>query len=535
MHLFISTGHHRCLLFFCALFLLTGCKETAVTNEPSDDLTEARSLYDTGIKYDFDEQQKRLGEIYYHKAYDIIKQDPTQDWKLYEQAGYRYSCLAYARGSLEEAMQIINDMIAKTEEYGYYSPKMMWSLYIQMAAYQEALGHYEESQETYLKAYQEMIKVGGGENKGIQTMLVSCANACVSNLESGHYDQAAMWLDKLDNELLAYDKAENRQDYEAEKYHGLSILYRVWLLHWTGHEKEAKSLYKTIPDSLLQIYECMGTAAAHLYYAGYYSEAADMFERVDTTFNRDMELTIDMIASHIKARYQSNRLAGHTDEALSIADKAFDALDSAVVWKNKDDAAELAIIYQTHQKELELEESKAQARIRSILLYTALVVILLIAYLLMRAIHFNRVLSEKNRKLYEEIEQNRLEQQHEMEQLQAAPEATLTTEQQLYLHLCTLMDEQQPYTDENLNRDILAQLLGTNSKYVEQAIRQCSKGETVSDFINRYRLEQVARLLKETNDPIALIGEQCGIPSRATLARLFRNTYGMTPTEYRDI
>ena len=38
-----------------------------------------------------------------------------------------------------------------------------------------------------------------------------------------------------------------------------------------------------------------------------------------------------------------------------------------------------------------------------------------------------------------------------------------------------LMDEEKPYTDETLNRDVLAQMLGTNAKYVEQAIRQCSK------------------------------------------------------------
>ena len=97
------------------------------------------------------------------------------------------------------------------------------------------------------------------------------------------------------------------------------------------------------------------------------------------------------------------------------------------------------------------------------------------------------------------------------------------------------MDEQKPYTDENMNRDMLAQQLGTNAKYVEQSIRQCSKGETVSDFINRYRLEQIAFMLKTTDDPVAIIGEQCGIPSRATLARLFRGFYGMTPTEYRAI
>ncbi|MBR6188498.1 MAG: helix-turn-helix transcriptional regulator [Prevotella sp.] len=77
--------------------------------------------------------------------------------------------------------------------------------------------------------------------------------------------------------------------------------------------------------------------------------------------------------------------------------------------------------------------------------------------------------------------------------------------------------------------------LGDRIRQLTDSIRQCSKGETVGDFINRYRLEHVARLLKTTEDPIAIIGELSGIPSRATLARLFRNAYGMTPTEYRKI
>ena len=131
-------------------------------------------------------------------------------------------------------------------------------------------------------------------------------------------------------------------------------------------------------------------------------------------------------------------------------------------------------------------------------------------------------------------DENRHEQQQEIAQLQAAPLEELSTEQQLYRRICMLMDKQKPYTDETLNRDALAQMLGTNAKYVEQAIRQCSKGETVSDYINRYRLEHVARLLKNTNHPIAVIGEISGIPSRATLGRLFRIAYGMTPSEYRS-
>ena len=202
-----------------------------------------------------------------------------------------------------------------------------------------------------------------------------------------------------------------------------------------------------------------------------------------------------------------------------------------------------------------------------ILLVGTLLICILLGYLLWRARIYNRKLASENRRLHAEIEQNSQEPQEQQQeqqeqeqheqlelqpeqqeqelqpeqqekkivQLQVAPVEEPSTEQQLFSRICKLMNEEKPYTEETLNRDVLAQMLCTNAKYVEKAIRQCSKGETVSDFINRYRLENVARLLISTSDPIAIIGELSGIPSRATLARLFRNAYGMTPSEYRNI
>ena len=212
---------------------------------------------------------------------------------------------------------------------------------------------------------------------------------------------------------------------------------------------------------------------------------------------------------------------------------------------------------------MELEVSKAETHIYQTLLIGTLLICMLIGYLLWRSHKYNSILVAENRKLYAEIEQKHEEQQQktvqmqetvqqketiqmqeialqetvqqkETVQLEVAPVEELSNEQLLYRRICTLMDEEKPYTEETLNRDALAQMLNTNTKYVELAIRQCSKGDTVNDFINRYRLENVARLLKTTNDPIAIIGELSGIPSRATLARLFRNAYGMTPSEYRN-
>lgn len=278
-------------------------------------------------------------------------------------------------------------------------------------------------------------------------------------------------------------------------------------------------------------------AADYLMAAGRYNEAAYWYEQIDSTYlaTDGAKMTFDIIATRLSPRYTAYRKAGRNADAMVIGDSISAAIDSALVWQKKNDAAELAVIYQTHEKELALNNAKAETRIHRILLVSAILLILLISYLLWRTYKNNQLLTAKNRKLYDEIEQRRKEEQQEMVQLQAATEEQLTAEQQLYRRLCLLMDEQQPYTDETLNRNALARLLGTNAKYVEQAIRQCSKGETVSDFINRYRLEHVARLLKTTDDPIAIIGVLSGIPSRTTLIRIFRNAYGMTPSEYRKI
>ncbi len=196
---------------------------------------------------------------------------------------------------------------------------------------------------------------------------------------------------------------------------------------------------------------------------------------------------------------------------------------------------ELTQIYRTQEKDLQLKDAETRAVIYRLAIVSAVVIILLIVYLLWRAYQYNKVLTEKNRRLYEQIQQHEHEEAREMELLQTEPEDQLTTNQQLFRRLCKLMDDEKPYTDETLNRETLAKMLSTNYKYVEQAIRECSNGETVADFINRYRVQHIAVLLKTTNDAVGLITELCGIGSRTTLFRLFRDYYGMSPTEYRKI
>ena len=106
--------------------------------------------------------------------------------------------------------------------------------------------------------------------------------------------------------------------------------------------------------------------------------------------------------------------------------------------------------------------------------------------------------------------------------------------QRLFCRLCKLMERQQPYTDETLNRHSLATLLSTNHRYVEEAIRTCSDSPSTNSFINRYRIEHAARLLVTTTDSITLIASLSGFATRANFYNCFREYFHTTPSEYRQ-
>ena len=478
--------------------------------------------------------QMRLAEFYYKKTYEAMAEDPAKDWALYGDAGYRYAHMMNQRGDVGGSLAVVTAILAKADGNSDFPTIQKAALLQLMAGCQVEVNQQDEAGQTYLKAYEIMEETYGRDGSYTFNMAVTCYNTFHFFLSTGDYDEAAIWLTRFEEKVHAYEQYGDSA--LIEEYRGHLALNKTALLQATGREHEAAAVYDAIPDSRICNPPTIGAAAGYLMSAGRYGEAADMYARLDSTFVTadSARKTFDIIHDRIAPHYTALRKAGRNAEALVKADSICAAIDSALVWQKQNDAAELAVIYQTHEKELALEESEFHATVYRILAFAAFLIILLIAYLLWHSHKYNKELAAKNRSLYEQIQQREKGAQQAFEQLKAEPEEQLTAAQQLYRRLCVLMAEQQPYTDETLNRDTLAQMLGTNAKYVVQAIRECSHGETVGDFITRYRLEHVAHLLKTTDESVGLIGELSGIPSRVTLARLFRGAYGMTCSEYRQ-
>lgn len=184
-------------------------------------------------------------------------------------------------------------------------------------------------------------------------------------------------------------------------------------------------------------------------------------------------------------------------------------------------------------KEQQLKDEEAKSTVYRILAFSLLAIMLVIFMALWRLALAHRRMFVKNRELYELIQREPLREVRDIQRIVLQPEKERTPNEQLFLRLVELMKKKQPYTDADLNRDTLAAMLGTNHRYIDDAVHECSDSPSTKAFIDGYRVDHAARLLTSTDDPIALIAEMSGFANRTTFNEQFRSRYKMTPSEYR--
>ena len=208
--------------------------------------------------------------------------------------------------------------------------------------------------------------------------------------------------------------------------------------------------------------------------------------------------------------------------------------DSLVQRERQAETLELAQQMKTQEKELQLKDEEAKTTVYRILAFSLLAIMLVILVALWRlAIAHQRMLI-KNRELFEIIQREQHREVRDIERIARQPEQERTQGEQLFLRLVELMKKEQPYTDSELNRDTLASMLATNHRYIDEAIRECSDSPSTKAFIDGYRVDHAARLLTDTDEPIALIAELSGFANRTSFNERFRERYKMTPSEYRQ-
>ena len=97
------------------------------------------------------------------------------------------------------------------------------------------------------------------------------------------------------------------------------------------------------------------------------------------------------------------------------------------------------------------------------------------------------------------------------------------------------MDEHKPFLNEDLSLAILAGELNITANQLSQVINQKTQ-TNFFNFINGYRVVAVAAKFKDpamAHFSILGIAYDCGFRSKSSFNKIFKETTGQTPLEYR--
>lgn len=337
-------------------------------------------------------------------------------------------------------------------------------------------------------------------------------------------------LDRLNEKQQAKGSASNTREYYLN-FDAMMVIMESKLKNFslaTKYFTALKADLKDCPVSILpmiyEAHEIYFTALGQYDSALYYNQKNyELALEAGNTAN-----STDVISARAEIFMQMEKY----DSAARLFDRFVTLRDSVEEGDNRELLNEFRTLSQVH----EVEAAQRQFRTR---LFLTLGVILLVGLFVFLLIDYSRRLSRRNKILYDAIQSNLLEQEIiTPSELRSKSAATVSGEYEkhLYERLCQLMEEKTPYSNPALNRDSLAEMLGTNRNLLAEAVRLHQKDTNLVDFINRYRVKHAAKLLADYPQmQITDVELVSGFNSHATFNRLFKQHFGMSPTEYRNI
>lgn len=265
------------------------------------------------------------------------------------------------------------------------------------------------------------------------------------------------------------------------------------------------------------------------------SQVMQLFRDIEDFYVSQGDTINEVFHTVIFTKAQWHRRHSEWRDADQTAVRAAILKDSLSLRARNRQAAEFEVKFKTQEKEMALAEAEATAHLHIIIIVSLIVFVFAAVITLWQILVSKRQLHQKNRELFDTVQQMLQKEEREREIAQRdTHDGALTPSQMLYRKACDLMREQKLYTDSSLNREKLARILGTNHMYLSDAIRDCS-GMTVGDFLDDHRILYAAQLLATTDEPVGIISDLSGFSSRSHFNTLFREKFKMTPTEYRKV
>lgn len=229
-------------------------------------------------------------------------------------------------------------------------------------------------------------------------------------------------------------------------------------------------------------------------------------------------------ASERTSKYQmaeAEAALGHGNEAFLLLKESYEINDTLLARQAVANAQELEAVYQNQLK----TEQISRLRLWVIILggIATVLVVMLLVY------RIQAVRQRKNKAIVDVVKN--------MTQVETTADDAPAEDAEAarFAAFDRTVEQGRLYTQSDLSREMLADLMGVDRTTFSRIIQEQSGCKNLKDYLNQKRLRYAAQLLHEQpNYTIQAIMQDSGFQSKSVFTTLFKQTYGTTPSEYRN-
>lgn len=369
-----------------ALLVVDSLEDIHTLNEAKINYYRAQIYYKMG--------QELSAELYYKKALadnELFKERPAICYFSYDQL----STILTIKGDQQGALSTATEGYALAKDDETEAGQEWKAILLHDIGYcQMQLGRIEEAEKNFTHAYNTLKRLASKTNKydHIFSWARVSYNIMDAYTSTENFEQAEKWVvaaEEAIKQMVASPKCPKRT---ADEYIGSLNTHKAIVLVKTGHRQEAEKIYQEFlktdhSKTSIGLFD----NSEYLQNADRWEDMANMVPKLDSLGTSwKMPKSMYYLKTYLVPFFTAYQKSGHKEKALQIAQRIVDAVDSIDDYERKHNAAELAIIYETQEKEAQIAEQSATMTLQRFIIFM-IVLLSLVVGLSIYMFHRNRV------------------------------------------------------------------------------------------------------------------------------------------------
>ena len=330
--------------------------------QASGELSDMKACYWRGYAYSR-QRKMRLAENDWQRAVSLNVKT-AEDMEYYAKSATRLAGSLLLKGEYEQTMKVAMAAMEKMKDAGLDQSADYAYLLVTIGCCQLKLENPKDAASNFEKAYQDycVLITQKPVIAHFNSAIVSIINITDNYLLQKRYTEAYYWTIHFEEMLNEYRLLQEAEQAFLDKQQARLNFYRASALEGLGQHNEAANAYiEAMKTKYAATNEGRLEAISYLMSAKRWNEAAVNFEVFDEQAGKyGVNLSLDIIQHYLSLKFRANVGAQKLDSAIYVANQICNALDTAIVQMQQDEAVELTTMYSIQQKETEFMRQRAE-------------------------------------------------------------------------------------------------------------------------------------------------------------------------------